>query len=73
MFFNEADKLLDQEYIPLETGYYRLSNGQIHVAVLNRMSGCKGKMLDWWLGWLPKIYAKKNSRGKFRRNENRCK
>ncbi len=36
----------------LEAGYYRLSNGQMHVATLTRMPRCKGKMVDWWFGYL---------------------
>ena len=52
MLFEEANQLLETGYMPLETGYYLLSNGQMHVAVLTRMPGCKGKMVDWWFGYL---------------------
>lgn len=53
MLFEEAGQLLEPGYLPIETGYYRLPNGQMHVAVLTRMPGCKGEMVDWWFGYLP--------------------
>lgn len=52
MLFEEAGLLLEPGYLPMETGYYRLSNGQIHVAVLTRMPGSKGAMVDWWFGYI---------------------
>ncbi|MFC1869318.1 DAPG hydrolase family protein [Thermodesulfobacteriota bacterium] len=52
MDFADSNQLLDPGYMPLETGYYRLSNDQMHVAVLTRMPVCKGKMIDWWFGYL---------------------
>ena len=48
MLFEEVNQLLEPGYMPIETGYYCLSNGHIHVAVLTRMPGCNGKMVDWW-------------------------
>ena len=42
--------MLDSGYLPIETGYYRLPNGQMHVAVLTRMPCCSGEMVDWWFG-----------------------
>lgn len=53
MLFEEAGQLMEPGYLPLETGYYRLPNGQMHVAVLTRMPGCKGEMVDWWYRYLP--------------------
>ena len=47
----EANQLLEPGYLPLETGYTRLDNGQILVAVLTKMPGVNGKMIDWWFGW----------------------
>lgn len=52
MFFNETSQLIEPGYLPLETGYYRLSNGQMHVAILTLMNRCKGEMIDWWFGHL---------------------
>ena len=49
MFIEEANKLLEPGYLPLETGYTQLSNGQWLVAVLTKMPGVRGKMLDWWM------------------------
>lgn len=48
----DANRLLAPGYLPMENGYRLLSNGQHHVCVLTRMSGCKGKMIDWWFGWV---------------------
>jgi len=48
VLFEEVNQLLEPGYMPIETGYYRLSNGHMHVAVLTRMPGSKGKMVDWW-------------------------
>jgi len=48
MLLQEVDKLLNPGYLPFETGYYRLINGQWHIAVLTMMPGCKGKWVDWW-------------------------
>ncbi len=52
MFFRESNRLLEPGYMTLEAGYYRLPNGQMHVAALTRMPRCKGKMVDWWFGYL---------------------
>ncbi|MFH1490987.1 MAG: hypothetical protein ABII06_18940 [Pseudomonadota bacterium] len=52
MLFEEASRLLQPGYTPLETGYCRLPNNQTHVAVLTQMHGCSGKMVDWWFGYL---------------------
>jgi len=46
------DELLTPGYSTLETGYYRLSNGDLYAKVLTRMPGCKGKMVDWWFGFM---------------------
>ena len=47
----EAAQLLEPGYLPLETGYTRLANGQVFVAVLTDMPGVSGEMIDWWFGW----------------------
>ena len=52
MFIEEANQLLEPGYLPMETGYQRLSNGHMYVAVLVRMPRCKGKMVDWWFGYM---------------------
>ena len=52
MLFKESNHLLEPGYMTLEAGYYRLSDGQMHVAALTRMPRCKGKMVDWWFGYL---------------------
>jgi len=51
MFIEETNRLLNPGYLSLETGYQRLSNGHFYLAVLTRMPGCAGKMVDWWFGY----------------------
>jgi len=48
----EINQLLEPGYMSIETGYYRLPNGYMHVRVLTRMPRCKGKMVDWWFGYI---------------------
>lgn len=48
----EAGKLLAPGYSPLESGYYQMPNGDWQVRVLIRMPYCKGKMVDWWFGYI---------------------
>ncbi|MBN1849662.1 MAG: hypothetical protein JW932_13880 [Deltaproteobacteria bacterium] len=48
MLFEDVNQLLKPGYMPIETGYYQLPSGHIHVAVLTRMPGSKGRMVDWW-------------------------
>ena len=52
MQLSEANQLLEPGYLPLESGYLRLEDGQLHVAALTTMVGCKGRMIDWWFGFL---------------------
>jgi transposase-like protein len=50
LFEEEFNQLLKPGYMPLETGYYRLPNGQMYLATLTPMPGCKGEWVDWWFG-----------------------
>ncbi|MBW2065939.1 MAG: hypothetical protein JRJ03_13555 [Deltaproteobacteria bacterium] len=52
MLISEVNRLLEPGYQSVETGYLRLENGDLHVRVLTRMPRCKGKMVDWWFGYL---------------------
>ncbi len=47
----DADDLLQPGYLPVETGYTRMDDGQIAVACLTKMPGVKGKMITWWFEW----------------------
>jgi len=47
----EANQLLEPSYLPLETGFTRLANGQLFVAVLTKMPRVTSQMIDWWFGW----------------------
>jgi hypothetical protein len=48
---SEANQLLKPGYLSLENGFTRLDNGQVFVAILTKMPGVSGKMIDWWFGW----------------------
>ena len=50
MLTEDARLLLEPGYLPVETGYFRLPDGDMQVRCLTRMPRCKGKMLDWWFG-----------------------
>jgi transposase-like protein len=50
LFEEELSYLLKPGYMPMESGYYRLPNGQMYVAALTPMPGCKGQWVDWWFG-----------------------
>ena len=52
MLIEDANLLLEPGYLHTETGYFRLSNGHMHIAVLIRMPGAKGKMVNWWFGYM---------------------
>lgn len=48
MLLKNMNRLLESRYLPLETGYCKLPNGQYYFAVLTRMPGCKVRWLKWW-------------------------
>jgi len=48
---DDANRLLDPDDLPIETGWTRLSNGQLFVAVRTPMPGVTAAMIDWWFGW----------------------
>ena len=52
LLLENANDLLKPGYLSLETGYTRLPNGQLQVACLDKMPGCKGRMINWWFGWM---------------------
>lgn len=47
----EAHRLLEPGYLPLENGFTRLADGQVFVAVLTKMPRTTSEMIDWWFGW----------------------
>jgi hypothetical protein len=51
MRLEDVNQLSEPGYLPFETGYKRLENGQLHIGVLTRMPRCAGKMVDWWFGY----------------------
>ncbi len=52
MHIEQANRLLDDGYLPMESGYTDIGNGKMLVAALTRMPGCRAKMVHWWFGWL---------------------
>lgn len=53
MDLSEVNALLDPTPLPVETGYERLPNGVLHVAVRADMHRCTGAMLEWWFRFRP--------------------
>ena len=51
MNIEDVNQLLEPGYLPMETGFTRLPNNDVYIAVLTRMPRCKGKMIDWWFGY----------------------
>jgi DAPG hydrolase PhiG domain len=49
----ELDALLDPTPLALETGYERLPDGSLHVAVRTDLHGCTGAMFEWWFRFRP--------------------
>lgn len=49
--FEEKNRLLEPGYLAKETGYCRLPDGSCYAAVLTRMPGVTGEMIDWWFAW----------------------
>jgi hypothetical protein len=67
MQMNEVNQLLAPGHLPLETGYFRLPNQDMHIRILSPYPDCKGKMIEWWFGhidnqlfkkWNPKEHVK---------------
>ncbi len=52
MLPDEVDRLVDPGYQDIETGYFRLPNGHMHVRAYTRMPRATGAMVDWWFGWM---------------------
>ncbi len=48
----DADALLEPGPGRLESGWLRLEDGQLHVAVWTLLPGCSGRMVEWWFGYL---------------------
>lgn len=50
MLYEEMTQLLQPGYSSMETGFKMLPNGELFVAVHNRMFDCKAHWLDLWFG-----------------------
>lgn len=48
----EGKQLLKPGYSSIETGFSRLPNGYMQVRTFTRMPLSKGKMVDWWFGYI---------------------
>jgi hypothetical protein len=47
----EIAPLLDPTPLPLETGYERLPDGVLHIAVRTDLHNCTGEQFEWWFRW----------------------
>lgn len=52
LLLKDASLLLDNPYMPLESGYAATPDGMHHVAVTTYMRHCTGAMIDWWVGFI---------------------
>lgn len=51
LLFSDSHRLLDPGRLSIESGFTRLSTGEVYVAVNTPMPGASGEMIDWWFGW----------------------
>ena len=47
MHLKDANELLDNFYLPFESGWKRLDTGVIHIGVRTHMVGVTPAMIDW--------------------------
>jgi len=52
MRLDEANLLLDHEYLPMGSGWLRFEDGSAHVAARTHMIGCTGAMVAWWFSFI---------------------
>jgi len=48
MLRENYNHLLEPGYLPIETGYHRLPNGQMYIATLTPMRDCRAEWINWW-------------------------
>ena len=53
MNLTDIDRILDPAPLPMETGFERLENGVLHIAVRTDLHGCTGEMFEWWFRFRP--------------------
>jgi transposase-like protein len=61
MLFENINMLLEPGYSALETGFTRLPDGQMYIAILTRMPECNLYWLDWWFRNYDQTNSKKRS------------
>lgn len=49
---DQANDLLDHDYLPLESGWVRNDDGTAMVAARTQMIGCTGAMIEWWFSFI---------------------
>lgn len=49
--FEMINDLLNPDYHAVETGYCHMPDNSAYVAVLTKMPGLTGEMIDWWFWW----------------------
>lgn len=51
---NEADRLCDPSPLPVETGWTRLEDMSVQIAVETPMPELNPEMVEWWFDWHPR-------------------
>jgi hypothetical protein len=52
LLLKDAKVLLENEYLPFESGYAINRDGMYHIAASTFMRNCTGDMIDWWFGYI---------------------
>ena len=52
MRFANRNEMLQDGYLPMESGIIRYEDGCVTISALTRMPHVRAKMVHWWFGWL---------------------
>ena len=48
----DARTLLQNNYLPVESGHGLTCDNMYHIAASTYMPGCTAEMIDWWFGFI---------------------